>query len=187
MSAMAEMILTRDLARGYRAAVAAYDLVADAGLLAFGEAYEAAEGRRLARTLLRRARGQRPTAVVVDAVMAPGVYEAATELGLAIPDDLAVIAHGDAPDARSLRPALSAIRASHYECGRVGAQTLLDLILGRTSPPAQVYLEPALDIRDSCGPHDDGEAGRAAGPREAPAARRRQRSERPERPERPER
>lgn len=154
MSAMAEMVLTRDLERGYRAAVAAHGLERDEGLVAIADRYEAEQGRELALRLLRQARRRRPTAIVVDALMSPGVYEAARETGVSIPTDLAVIAHGEAPDARSLRPVLSAIRGSHYECGRVGAETLLDLTLGRAHEPGVVYLEPTLDIRESCGTHD---------------------------------
>ncbi|HET7771056.1 MAG TPA: GntR family transcriptional regulator, partial [Chloroflexota bacterium] len=154
ISAMGDMVLTRDLVRGYRAAVAAHGLERAEGLVAIGDRYDAEQGWDLARGLLSLPRGRRPAGIVVDALMAPGVYEAARELGLAIPGDVAVIAHGEAPDARSLRPVLSAIRASHYECGRVGAEMLLDLITGRAREARVVYLEPTLDIRDSCGTHD---------------------------------
>jgi DNA-binding LacI/PurR family transcriptional regulator len=159
ISAMGDMVLTRDLERGYRAAVAAHGLERDERLVALADRYDAEQGRELALELLRLPRGRRPTAVLVDGLMAPGAYEAAREVGLAIPGDLAVIAHGEAPDARALRPALSAIRASQYECGRVGAETLLDLILGRASAGRVVYVEPTLDIRDSCGEHGERDMG----------------------------
>jgi DNA-binding LacI/PurR family transcriptional regulator len=151
MSAVPDMILTRDRVRGYRAAVDGFALDRDDRLVALAEYYSADRARELTLELLSRPRALRPTGVVADAVMVPGVYDAAAALGARIPADLAVVGYDDAPEARTLRPRLTAVHASHYEIGQVATEVLLERIGGGARPPRQVFVEPALEIKDSCG------------------------------------
>jgi LacI family transcriptional regulator len=63
--------------------------------------------------------------------MAWGVYTAAAELGLSIPDDLSIIGFDDqAPIPESLFPRLTTVALPHYEMGAWAVETLLSLIEG---------------------------------------------------------
>jgi DNA-binding LacI/PurR family transcriptional regulator len=151
ISAVPDMILTRDQVRGYRAAVDDFGLDRDERLIALAEYYSADRAHAFAVELLSLPRGLRPTALVADSVMVPGVYDAAAALGVRIPSDLAVVGYDDAPEARTLRPRLTAVRASHYEIGLAATEALLDLIAGSARPPCQIFVEPALEVQASCG------------------------------------
>jgi DNA-binding LacI/PurR family transcriptional regulator len=162
ISALPEMVLTQDRRRGYDAAVAAYGLDADARLLELAERYAPDAGYAAAADLL--ALDPRPTAVIVDADMAAGVYRAAADRGLTVPRELAVVGYDEVPEARSLVPSLTCVRTSHYETGTVAAEALLDMMAGRAHQPQRLVIEPQLVVRDSCG-------ARAADPaRASPAA-----------------
>ena len=68
-----------------------------------------------------------------------------------IPSDLAVVGYDDAPEARTLRPRLTAVRASHYEIGLAATEALLDLIGGSSPPAVSDLVEPALEVHASDG------------------------------------
>ena len=154
VTAVPDMVLTRDRVRGYRSAVGDFGLEADDRLIALAEYYSADAARDLTLELLSLPSHVRPTAIIADAVMVPGVYDAASERGAAIPADLAVVGYDEAPEARSLQPRLTFVRTSHYEIGQAAAQALLDLISGRTRGPRQLFVEPALEVHASCGVGD---------------------------------
>jgi DNA-binding LacI/PurR family transcriptional regulator len=151
ISALPDMVLTRDRVRGYLAAVAAHRLERDDGLIRLADYYTTDLAHDLTVELLSRPPFQRPSAVIVDAAMAPGVYEAAAELGVTIPDDLGVVGYDDTPAARSLTPRLTQVCTSHFEIGQAAAEALLDLILGRVHGPRQVFVEPVLEVHASSG------------------------------------
>ncbi|KQQ07595.1 LacI family DNA-binding transcriptional regulator [Rathayibacter sp. Leaf296] len=75
-------------------------------------------------------RAERPTAVFCyNDRTAMGVYEAAKERGLRIPEDLAVIGFDDQEVISAhLRPGLTTIALPHYEIGVRGVRTLLSRI-----------------------------------------------------------
>lgn len=92
--------------------------------------------------------GNRPTAVLAIAdIIAIGVMQAAEELGLHIPDQLAVIGFDDIPQAAWTQPTLTTIRQPTVEKGEVAAQMLLNLIEGEN--PASTALPVELVIRQS--------------------------------------
>src|SRR5262249_12767243 len=91
ISASPDMALTPDRVCCYRAAVDVHELVRDDGLVALADYYGAEAARVLAHELLSRRASERPTALIADSVMAPGVYDAAAELGIGIPARLAVV------------------------------------------------------------------------------------------------
>ncbi len=68
----------------------------------------------------------RPTAIFVTMdQLAVGVYRAASDLGLSIPEDLSVIGFDDAPVARYLNPKLTTIRQTPFEIGKAATALLL--------------------------------------------------------------
>jgi DNA-binding LacI/PurR family transcriptional regulator len=88
--------------------------------------------------------------MIVDVDMAAGVYRAAAERGLEIPDDLAVVGYDEVPEAQALSPRLTCVRTSHYETGRAATELLVDLITGAAQGPTRLYMEPTLEVRESC-------------------------------------
>jgi LacI family transcriptional regulator len=124
---------TRGRLLGYRDGMRAHNVEIAADLVAIGEG-EAAGGYVAALALLTKS--DRPTAIVCyNDRMAWGVYRAAAELGLSIPDDLSIVGFDDqAPIPESLFPKLTTIALPHYEMGAWAVETLLSLTEG--SPDA---------------------------------------------------
>jgi DNA-binding LacI/PurR family transcriptional regulator len=92
--------------------------------------------------LLTRAEG-RPTALCTGNVaIAAAVIGVAGRLGLAVPDDLSVIALRDNPAADLLTPPVTAVRCPALELGRMAASDLIDLIEGTARPAGIRRLAP---------------------------------------------
>jgi LacI family transcriptional regulator len=81
-----------------------------------------------------------------------GVYEAARQRGLRIPQDLSVIGFDDLPAARWVSPPLTTVRQPLAEMGRVAAEVLGDLIEGLPPRSGRVELSTELIIRESTAP-----------------------------------
>ena len=110
---------------------------------------------RAAATLLERA--DRPTAIFACSdVMAVGVYDAASKLGLRVPQDLSVVGFDDVPEAQWAVPALTTIRQPIAEMGAVAVRLLMQVPeLGPISDARdinRVDLHTSLIVRDSTGP-----------------------------------
>jgi DNA-binding LacI/PurR family transcriptional regulator len=111
-------------------------------------------GRTAARALLSRP--DRPTAVfTANDMQALGVYQAARELGLRIPDDLSVVGFDDVPAVAWVDPPLTTVHQPLAEMAT--AATELALALGRGEEVSQVGLEIAttLTVRESTAPPKD--------------------------------
>lgn len=93
----------------------------------------------------------RPTAVIAGADRAVGVYKAAAEWGLEIPGDLTVVGYEEVPNPQAFSPPLTCVRTSYYDTGRAAAELLVEQMMDPTQPPRRVYIEPTLDVRQSCG------------------------------------
>lgn len=112
--------------------------------------YGAESGRRATRKALRSPRP--PSALIYDndlmAVTALGV---AAELGLAVPDDLSIIAWDDSVICEHTLPTLTALNHDVLAFGLHAARRLADVIAG--APPAHHLVStPQLVVRDSTGP-----------------------------------
>jgi DNA-binding LacI/PurR family transcriptional regulator len=93
----------------------------------------------------------RPTAVFCDDdILAGGVYLAARERGLRIPEDLSVVGFDDLPFARVFDPGLTTIAIDPEALGAGAFEVLMDLMEGR-SPESRV-LPVELVVRGSTGP-----------------------------------
>ena len=76
---------------------------------------------------------ERPTAVFAgNDQQGLGVYEAARQLGLRVPQDLSIVGFDDLPVARWVSPPLTTVRQPLAEMGRTAAAMLGDLIEGRS-------------------------------------------------------
>jgi LacI family xylobiose transport system transcriptional regulator len=95
---------------------------------------------------------ERPTAVIAgNDLQALGVYQAAREARLHIPEDVSVVGFDDLPIARWVSPPLTTIRQPLVEMAETAAELVLDLADG--IPPAQPRLELATEliVRESTG------------------------------------
>ena len=93
-------------------------------------------------------RPDRPSAVLaVNDYVAIGVMSAARDLGVAVPDDLAVVGFNDARLARALLVPLSSVALPLATMGRLAVEMLLDRIAGKRVE--SVILTPELVVRAS--------------------------------------
>ena len=99
-------------------------------------------------TLLLLKGAEPPTAIICasDAI-AMGAYRAARDLGITIPDQLAVTGFGDSPTAADLVPPLTSVHVPYYDVGVRGAE----LALGLAQEEIRVELPTHLTIRESSG------------------------------------
>lgn len=120
-----------------------------AGTVELGD-FTAAGGARATRRLL--ARDPRPTAIVyANDLMALAGITAATEMGLAVPQDLSVTGYDDTELAAHVVPSLTSVRGDPAAWGRAATRTLLDLVEHGSAQDA--VLPPArLVTRASTGP-----------------------------------
>jgi LacI family transcriptional regulator len=81
-----------------------------------------------------------------------GLYEAARQRGLRVPQDLSVVGFDDLPVARWVSPPLTTVRQPLAEMGRAAAQMLDDLIDGLPLRTNRVELSTELIVRESTAP-----------------------------------
>jgi LacI family transcriptional regulator len=91
-----------------------------------------------------------PTAIFAGSdQQALGVYEAARQHGLRVPQDLSIVGFDDLPVARWISPPLTTVRQPLTEMGRTAASMLGDLIDGKPLPTRRVELSTELIVRES--------------------------------------
>jgi LacI family transcriptional regulator len=95
----------------------------------------------------------RPTAIFAgNDQHALGVYEAARQRALRIPQDLSMVGFDDLPVARWLSPPLTTVRHPLAEMSRAAAQMVGELIEDRPLGSRRVELSTELIARESTGP-----------------------------------
>jgi LacI family transcriptional regulator len=83
--------------------------------------------------------------------VALGIYEAAKDLGIRIPEDIDIICYGDSDVARFLSPPISAVRQPTRELGEKAVQILLKSIMEpEIIHEHHVILPAQLVIRETC-------------------------------------
>lgn len=104
-----------------------------------------------AKALLQQARV--PTAIFAgDDTAARGVYKAARDRGLHIPDDLSVAGFNDTPEASALHPALTSVHVFTDDLGKQLAEALLEQIARPDLQARLMRLPTQLIRRESCTP-----------------------------------
>ena len=135
---------------GYRAAMDAARVEVDAELMSHGQ-FQVEEGVRRGRTLLHLA--DRPTAIITgNDLQALGVYQAAREARLHIPEDLSVVGFDDLPVARWVSPPLTTIRQPLFEMAVAAAELVLTLARGEQPIQTRVEYATQLVVRESTAP-----------------------------------
>jgi LacI family transcriptional regulator len=144
----AERLAAQHRLEGYRLALADAGLADDPALVVHGHpsirgGYQAA---------LKLIEGQHPTALFCyNDLMAIGAMIACRHLGLAIPQDLALVGFDDVAIASLVVPALTTIRVCQYLMGRTASELLLERLAGKESPTKHVLFPVELIERDSSG------------------------------------
>lgn len=93
------------------------------------------------------------TAVIASSdLMALGVIRAARRRGVHIPNHLSVIGSNDAPILEFVDPPLTSVRIPAEQIATAAARAIVDMVSGRTIPPAELLFQPDLIIRGSTAP-----------------------------------
>ena len=156
----AEYLCSRARLDGYRSALERAGLRYDPALIRHGN-FRHEGGFACGGELLDS--DDRPTAIFAGSdEQALGVYEAARQRGLRIPQDLSVVGFDDLPMDRWVSPPLTTVRQPLAEMGRVAADMLGTLIEGLPLATRRVELATELVVRASTAHPADarGAAGR---------------------------
>jgi LacI family transcriptional regulator len=84
-------------------------------------------------------------------LMAVGALAAASEMGLSVPDDLAIAGFDDVPSAQYLHPPLTTVSVGTFEQGAKAAEMLLECVVHPSTPRQEITLPTPLVVRRSCG------------------------------------
>lgn len=134
---------------GYQDELVASGIEFDPALVLQGD-WQVQSGYRLAQRLL--AAPERPTAVfAANDLMALGVIYAAQEIGLSVPNDVALVGYDDRDFTGFVRPALTTIQMPCEKLGQIAADSLLRLIRGEMEVIEPTLVQGELVVRQSCG------------------------------------
>ncbi|WP_284036904.1 LacI family DNA-binding transcriptional regulator [Neobacillus sp. 114] len=132
--------------KGYTKALSEFQVPIDDSIIITGN-YQMEGGYQAAKTLLKE---KDVTAIFAfNDLMAFGVYQAAVELGINIPNDLSVVGFDNLTYNQLLIPKLTTIEQSAYKMGEIAATMLFDQINNKNISKEQVFMEPKLIINGS--------------------------------------
>lgn len=132
---------------GYRRALEEAGIPFDPALVRHGDFSQPA-GYVCAQELL--ALSPRPTAIFASSdPMAMGVYTAAYEAGLSIPDQLSVVGFNDTPEVLQMRPQLTTVHQPIFEMGGEAVRLLQQLLDAPAAATPIVELPTHLVVRQS--------------------------------------
>jgi DNA-binding LacI/PurR family transcriptional regulator len=136
--------------QGYRRALAKHGLAFVPEMAEEGEDFSPNSGFQAALKLFRLP--NRPTAVFAAAdSLAVGVLQALDELGLRVPQDVALASFSDSIYAEMTRPQLTSSSFPAYQIGKQAAELLQAAMRGEVIPNNQIVLPSSLVVRQSCG------------------------------------
>ncbi len=95
----------------------------------------------------------RPTAIfAANNFIAIGALQALREVGLRVPEDMALVCMDDIPHVSEIDPFLTVAAQPAYEIGATAARLLIERLTARRNlRPREVVLPTTLIIRRSCG------------------------------------
>ncbi|NMB11995.1 MAG: LacI family transcriptional regulator [Firmicutes bacterium] len=133
---------------GYRAALKDHGIEVDESLVVLG-GWTWESGYRAMHKLYRQCRGKVTAVFASSDYEAVGAMRACQEMGLRIPDDIALVGFDDLPFSAWLDIPLTTIAQPKEAMGQAAVRSLVDLIEGRSAP--NVVFQPELVVRRSCG------------------------------------
>jgi LacI family transcriptional regulator len=135
---------------GYRAGLEAAGIAPAAALIRQGDFYHESGFDEGGALLAMR---DRPTAIFAASdQMAFGVYEAAPQRGLRVPDDVSIVGFDDLPQARWASPPLTTVRQPLSQMGVLAARTILRLARREEIESPRLELATELVVRNSTAP-----------------------------------
>jgi LacI family transcriptional regulator, repressor for deo operon, udp, cdd, tsx, nupC, and nupG len=134
--------------QAYLAETAASGIAVPADWLADAERFTREEGELLARRLLERAPGLDAVMCASD-LLAIGTLRALRELGVGVPDDVAVVGWDDIVDGRYIAPRLSTVAPDLSFLAEHALDALIRRIEGDRTPGRSVVVPHRLVIRES--------------------------------------
>jgi LacI family transcriptional regulator len=142
------MDASADRLKGYRQALATADIAFDPLLVRHGD-WLPLKGYELALELLRL-RNPPSALFCANDLMAIGALEAASELGLNVPEDVSVMGYDDQELARYTHPPLSTLTLPNYEMGSRASELLIELATrNKTVWPKTIKIDGPLIERAS--------------------------------------
>ena len=137
----------QDRKAGYEKALVKHGYPIDPGLIIEGDFTEEG-GYNCTKKLLKK----KPDAIFASSdSMAVGVLRAAKEVGLSVPNDLAIVGYDDLPPAISTSPQLTTVHQPIRQFGVNAVEMLIDIITNGNKLPHQAIYDTHLVIRESCG------------------------------------
>jgi LacI family transcriptional regulator, galactose operon repressor len=144
-----EIASSAERIQGYRAALEEAGLLVDERLIALTGSTQA-DGYNGARALMEQRR--RPSAIfTANNMMSVGTLLALRDLGLRIPDDVALVGFDDLEWTTLIEPPLTVVRQPVQAIGRQTAERLLARMRGDRSQPRRIRLATEFVVRGSCG------------------------------------
>jgi LacI family transcriptional regulator len=143
-----ELVSASHRLQGYKDGLAAAGILLDEQLVQISD-YTTETAVERTRTLL--ALDHPPTAIfAANDMSAIGVYQAAREVGVRIPQDLSVIGFDNIREATYLNPALTTIDQFISEMGSIATEIVMKLVKGENLESNLHKIQTQLVIRDSC-------------------------------------
>jgi LacI family transcriptional regulator len=143
-----ELVSACNRLEGYREGLAAAGIPLDDELIQIGD-FTTETGLDCSRKLLTLA--DPPTAIFASSdMMAVGVYQAASEAGLDIPQDLSVVGFDNLRESAYLNPALTTIDQFVAEMGTIATEMVVKLVRGETLEAHLRKIATQLVVRNSC-------------------------------------
>lgn len=142
-----EMMCSKARLDGYTSALAEHGIEADPELITEGD-FTTSGGYAQSISLLKRP--NRPTAIFAGSdLQAMGVYEAARQLGLRIPEDLSVVGFDDVQTAAFLGPALTTVRQPLQDMARAAVRMLVEALSTGDVIRPHIIMPTSLVVRNS--------------------------------------
>lgn len=132
---------------GYRAALRDAGVAANPGWIL--HAAPNVEGGQAATVQLLSRHPELTALFCYNDLVAIGCLRACAELGIRVPDQLAVAGFDDIPLAALVTPALTTHRVPRYQLGVHAVKALLDQITGAAEGPGEILVRPELILRAS--------------------------------------
>ncbi len=144
-----EISTSAERIEGYRAALRAAGLAVDDRFISVTGSTRA-DGYRGAQALLQQRR--RPSAIfTANNMMSVGTLLALRDLGLRIPEDVALVGFDDLDWTTLIEPALTVVRQPVQELGRRAGERLVARLRGDPTAPKRIRLPTEFVVRGSCG------------------------------------
>lgn len=136
-------------ADGYQQALMEAGIPLDPELVRMGD-FHPESGWKAATQLLNLS--DRPSAIFAcNDLMAMGVLRAASEYGIAVPQQLALVGYDDIELAAYTTPPLTTIAQPKHDMARIAINNLVEKISNNVGEYKRSVLEPVLVVRKSCG------------------------------------